>query len=534
MVQQEATQHWYALTPVNGSYVNGTWSALADMDFWRRYYASGVLKDGRVILCGGEQNGSSSGDTPDCQIYDPVADLWSPISSPTAIGWTTVGDASCCVLPDGRFMIGALYPSTACAIYNPDTDTWVAAASKATSSNEETWILLPDDTILAVQCWSPYQSEKYIISTDTWKNEGTPPVTLTDPVMHEIGPALLMYNKKVIYFGAANENGHGKTAIYTLPASPGGTGAWVAGPDIPVTNNQIIVCNDCPACLLPNGRVFFTAANFLNNNWGSPTLFFEYDPVANSISQAPTSSNNVNTGYPGNFWSRFMLLPTGQVLYSPSINNIQCYTPDGSPQNAWRPVISSIIPHFSIPLIPDYFVLQGSQLNGLSQGNIYGDDCAPCTNYPIVRLKNTTSHQIYFCRTYDFSTRGVTGGAALQSCHFTVPAGLPNGQYELTVIANGISSLVTSFNYSAIKSHYVDVVFKREIEIYGKLVAEGDPFRQDWLIDPAIVEMQAQLNSLTLSVQKLTSLILSRELPEVGKEITERAMMAKDKNSDKE
>jgi len=50
MVQEEAMPHWHALTPdATGSYINGTWSSLADMSFWRRYYASGVLKDGRVI-----------------------------------------------------------------------------------------------------------------------------------------------------------------------------------------------------------------------------------------------------------------------------------------------------------------------------------------------------------------------------------------------------------------------------------------------------------------------------------------------------
>ena len=63
MVQEEATEHWHALTPdASGSYVNGTWSTLADMSFWRRYYSSGVLKDGRVFLCGGEQGGEQTGD----------------------------------------------------------------------------------------------------------------------------------------------------------------------------------------------------------------------------------------------------------------------------------------------------------------------------------------------------------------------------------------------------------------------------------------------------------------------------------------
>src|SRR5208337_1707318 len=46
---------WYRLTPdVNGSYLNGTWSTLAPMNYARLYYSSQVLRDGRVLVAGGE------------------------------------------------------------------------------------------------------------------------------------------------------------------------------------------------------------------------------------------------------------------------------------------------------------------------------------------------------------------------------------------------------------------------------------------------------------------------------------------------
>ncbi|MFI5264762.1 MAG: hypothetical protein ACHQM6_09630, partial [Candidatus Kapaibacterium sp.] len=329
MVQEEATKHWHALTPVNGSYLNGTWSDLADMSIWRRYYASGILKDGRVIICGGEQSGGG-GDTTVCEIYDPIADSWTIIPSPT--GWTAVGDSVCCVLPDGRFMLGNIN-DTSCAIYTPSSNTWAAAANKPSRSSEETWVLQPDSTILTVQCYSPYHAQKYIISSNTWQSEGNPPVTLVDPTMSEIGPAMLLYNGKTIYFGAENSGGNGKTAIYTPPALPTGVGTWAAGPDIPQVGGKTIVCNDCPASLLPNGKVLFAGAEFRNNDWGQPIYFFEYDPVANTIAQVPTPANNNMQLY----WSRLMLLPTGEVLFGPSTTNIQLYEPDGAPQEAWRP-----------------------------------------------------------------------------------------------------------------------------------------------------------------------------------------------------
>jgi hypothetical protein len=440
MVQEEAQAHWHALTPdSSGSYVNGTWSTLADMSFWRRYYASGVLKDGRVIVIGGEQSGDF-GDTNKGEIYDPVSDTWSPIPTPT--GWPIVGDAASCILPDGRLMIGAL-PSPDCIIYDPVTNSWSPAASKAVRSNEESWVLLPDDTIVTTQCWDPYKSEKYIVSANTWKSEGPIPARVVDPVMHEMGPGMLMYNGKVIFFGAANEHGRGKTIVYTPPPFPAGTGTWAVGPDIPPAGRKANVSNDCPATLLPNGKVLFTAANFVNNGWGSPVLFFEYDPPSNTIAAGPTPPNNATFPYPqfpAIYWSRMMLLPTGQVLFSASSPNVQCYTPDPGPQEAWRPTISAVVPHSS----PDYYLLKGTQLNGLSQANMYGDDCSPATNYPIVRLRDSSTGKIYYCRSFSFSTLGVATGGSLQSCRFTA-LGVPYGEYDLCVIANGISSHCVNF-----------------------------------------------------------------------------------------
>ena len=532
MVQEEGTAHWHALTPdSSGSYVNGQWSTLEDMSFWRRYYASGVLKDGRVFICGGEQSGDV-GDTNKGAIYNPVLDKWTNITSPP---WSQVGDGASCVLPDGRIMIGALL-SGACIIYDPATDSWSSTGAQPGRTNEETWILLPDNTIVAPQCFSPFHSQKYIISSGVWQDEGTLPVTLVDPVMNEIGPGMLLYNGKVIFFGAANSSGHGKTVVYTPPATPTGKGTWTAGPDIPVVGGQVMVSNDCPAALMPNGKVLFTAAQFLNNNWGSPVLFFEYDPSSNTIAQAPTPPNNASFPYPGAanagiYWSRMMLLPTGQVLFSASSSSVQVYTPDGGPQDAWRPTISSVTPHGVI--FTDYILVQGTQLNGLSQANIYGDDCYPATNYPLVRLTNTVTHEVFYCRTHDFSTMGVATGPSLQSCRFA--ATIPDGVYDLRVIANGIPSHPHSFVYARpTKPRFIDVGVKLEFEYFGKLVAEGDPF--NWIqqiINPEINQLQTSVKLLQNSVNRLNSLIQARELPEVGRDIAKRAgadQIAKERN----
>jgi hypothetical protein len=518
MVQEEATEHWHALTPdASGSYVNGSWSTLADMSFWRRYYSSGVLKDGRVFLCGGEQSGDV-GDTKKGEIYDPVGDEWKSIPEPSML--PEVGDAACCVLPNGKVLVGAL-STTACAIYDPVAGSWSSAASKAVRSNEETWVLQPDGTVLTVQCFSPYKSEKYNIASDSWKDEGALPVTLVDSVMAEIGPAMLLYSGKTIYFGAANSGGKGKTAIYTPPANPAGTGTWSAGPDIKKVGGKTIVSNDCPASLLPNGKVLFTGAEFKNNDWGQPIRFFEYDPVANTIDQAPTPSNNNEQLY----WSRLMLLPTGQVLFGQRSKDIEVYTPDGGPQESWRPTVLSVTPQGGpLPWLVDSFIVTGTQLNGLSQANLYGDDCYPATNYPIVRLRDPATGHVTYVRTYDFSTMAVATGGSIQSCRFE-PPGVPSGTYELTVVANGVSSHEVAFHYRRPhKPEIVDVGLKREFDYLGKEVYEGDPWDgREWVVDPEVAELRREVKSLQNSVQRLNTMIATKELPQVGAEVAKRA-----------
>lgn len=519
MVQEEATEHWHALTPdASGGYVGGSWSPLADMSFWRRYYASAVTRDGRVVVIGGEQSGDV-GDTNKGEIYDPVSNAWSPIPSPP--GWAEVGDAACCLFPDGRLMIGALL-SPDCAIYDPATDAWSPAASKAVRSNEETWVLLPDESVLTVQCFAPYRSERYSTSSNAWKDEGKPPVTLVDPLMHEIGPAMLLYSGEVIYFGAANSHGHGKTALYTPPASVGGTGVWAAGPDIPQLGRNVIVCNDCPASLLPNGKVLFTSAPYQRNNWGSPIYFFEYDPFTNTITQAPTPPNNGEQLY----WSRLMLLPTGQVLFGPSSDDVQCYTPDGGPQEAWRPTVTDVHPHCTTSGV-DYYLLRGTQLNGLSQANMYGDDCYAATNYPLVRLRSTLTNEVYFCRTYEFSAMAVATGATPEAVRFDA-GNVPYGDYDLCVIANGISSHCISFCH---RRHGQACSCGRTESCCCQ--CRETCCREDETIDPQIRRLQSELKTLQGGIRRLGSLGAG-ELPALQPKETRKATKAEKEEAERE
>ena len=144
------TNSWFQLVPnASGSYANGTWSSLASMGTQRLYFGSNVLPSGKVFVVGGEYSGPKGTNnwTNTGEIYDPVANTWSPIAN---FPQTQFGDDPSEVLPNGTVLAGYLSgPQT--YVYNPTTNTWTATGTKLLNdrSDEETWVKLPDGSILS-------------------------------------------------------------------------------------------------------------------------------------------------------------------------------------------------------------------------------------------------------------------------------------------------------------------------------------------------------------------------------------------------
>ena len=83
----------------------------------------------------------------------------------------------------------------------------------------------------------------------------------------------------------------------------------------------------------------------------------------------------------------------------------------------------------------------GTQFNGLSQANAFGDEFQVATNFPLVRITNNATGDVSYASTYDFSTMAVATGAAIVSTCFDVPTDIEIGDSKLEVVANGIPSL---------------------------------------------------------------------------------------------
>jgi hypothetical protein len=424
---------WFLLRPDDhGSYVNGSWSQLSDMNDTRLDYSSIILTNGQVFVAGGEYGTGLA----TSEIYDPLMDTWTYLPVPTSLLDPTlpspeVGenqgfyDSIAKILPSGQVLIapdGAnIYGGT--LLFNPSTSTWSAGPrtiKKAYPDQAEaSWVKLPDDSILTVDP-SSTNSERYVPSQNQWIKDANLPVNLC--TNGEMGPAVLLPNGKAFFFGAT-----GHTALYT-PSGDTNPGIWIAGPDIP----NGLISPDAPAAVLANGKVLCAVEP--PPIYSAPTSFFEYDWVSNIFNavDGPTGSSYFAAPY----YTKMLDLPDGSVLFSTGgYSQLFVYQPDGPSIVSGKPVISGITYNSTT----DSYLLTGKLLNGISEGATYGDDAQMDSNYPLVRLMDSANN-VYYARTYNWNSTSVQAKSRLVSTQFVLPGNLPQANYSLVAVANGIAS----------------------------------------------------------------------------------------------
>ncbi|MGH6727934.1 MAG: hypothetical protein ACREB8_15535, partial [Pseudolabrys sp.] len=447
IVHNAGSQNWYRLTPNSaGSYVSGTWSSIASLPsgYAPQYFASAVLPDGRVIINGGEYNGNTNNWTNKGAIYDPVANAWTSVTAPNngASPWNEIGDAQSVVLANGTYMLASCCANpSADALLNASNLTWSTAGAPSGYQNEQGYTLLPDGSVLTISVWSPPHTQKYNPATNTWSSAADTPVSLIDPTAcgnYETGPSVLRPDGTVVAFGGNTGCSSASTKVDPTAIYNSANNTWIQGPNVPTISGKNYDLADAPAALLPNGNILFAASPGYGS---SPTHFFEFTSsnVINQVSDPSSASGN------GAYVYNFLVLPTGQILMTDFSNRAQIYTPTGSPNASWAPVITTV----PTTLAPGQtYQVSGLQLNGLSQGAAYGDDAQAETNYPLVRIINNASGHVFYARTSNHSTMSVAPNTA-GSTSFLLPAGIESGLSSLVVVANGIPSQAVPVNISS-------------------------------------------------------------------------------------
>jgi hypothetical protein len=429
-VHEDNTGTWYKLSPgAKGNYNNGTWTKIASMPsgYQPEYYASQVLSDGRLLVEGGEYNGSGTEVwTNKGAIYNPLTNTWAVVNPPT--GWKQIGDTQSVVRADGKFMMAHPFAdgsSTgtdfADAVLNPSTLTWTVepGTGKVDRNDEEGYQLLPNGKVLtindeqALNNPSTPGSQVYNPTTGAWSNAGTLPNLLPHSPDEELGPMVLRPNGQVFAVGATSN-----TAVYK-----GGT-TWAAGPTLPSGYDSA----DGPAAILRNGSVLLDASPGI---FGSPLHFWVYSGT--TLTQVPDTTFAPDDS---SYFTRMLVLPTGQVLFDDG-SDMEIYTATGTANSSWAPTITSL--SATTLARGTTYTANGTQLAGLSTGASYGDDVQDNTNYPLVRITNNATGTVTYARTSAMTSHSVAPGKG-SSTKFTVSRSTPTGASQLVVVTNGIAS----------------------------------------------------------------------------------------------
>ena len=226
---------------------------------------------------------------------------------------------------------------------------------------------------------------------------------------------------------------NGRTSIYNTK-----TKTWTKGPTFPPTpSGDPCTVSDGPAALLPNGNVLATCSSgkyTFGDYQGGPTLWYEFDGTNLHIQKSPSDNGGPSFCY------FMMVLPTGQIIQKSCGNSpVDIYNPANmNIQDNWRPLITSL------PAVicrgGKNLKISGIRLSGMSHGAGYGDDCQSDTNYPLVRITNTNTSHVFYCRTHDHSSVAVQSQKTSYT-FFDVPANVELGPSTLQVVASGIPSL---------------------------------------------------------------------------------------------
>jgi hypothetical protein len=154
-----------------------TWTSAGHLGIGRGDPQSVLLKDGRVLLIGGEVMGQAQNAV---DIYNPATGAWTSAAPLRQARW----NASATLLRDGRVLVAGgledFSPLSSVEIYDPAGDRWTPAADMTQPRHTQSAVRLTDGRVLVMGTYwggDPSSTEIYDPATNSW----VPAAPMTSP-----------------------------------------------------------------------------------------------------------------------------------------------------------------------------------------------------------------------------------------------------------------------------------------------------------------------------------------------------------------
>jgi N-acetylneuraminic acid mutarotase len=262
------------------------WSPAASMTTGRARHTATLLLDGRVLVVGGlsvtlRDGGLFPNHSVGAEIYDPAIDRWSR-TGPMSVDRL---DQTATLLHDGRVLVAGGQDSItargSAEIYDPKQNRWLTAASMTKGREGHTATLLPNGEVLLIGGEGP--------QTDPVYPYGVIPIATSDvyaPGIDRWSPVASMSGPRIEQTSTLLRNG---TVLVVGNAVPGTSRAEAYDPtrNLWSTVSEPMDRYHHTATQLPDGRVLIVGGYGIAS-LGSALL---YDPSATAPARrAPTNS----------------------------------------------------------------------------------------------------------------------------------------------------------------------------------------------------------------------------------------------------
>jgi hypothetical protein len=260
--------------------------------------------------------------------------------------------------------------------------------------------------------------------------------------------------RRVIYVRTAN-NTRAVGIEYTNATASGNTITlnWAAtaprfgAPSVPFTTGDVVTlgrpwleAKDVMGMFLPNGDMVIAGSYTYyenNGNFDQRSVLVKWDGVSRVCEPwLPGDS-----GYGPVNYHTFNMLPSGEVLVS-DVNRYHITTLSTEEATPLAGSPATFTANRTLVTPGAAITITGTQLNGLHEGSVFGDDRSPRTNFPIAKFTNVATGAVKYGRTRDFTYRGIKGGRT-SGCTAIAPDDLPGGTYDVTIVASGVESSTT-------------------------------------------------------------------------------------------
>src|SRR4051794_37531026 len=257
------------------------WSNAAAMNDARHGHAAVLLHSGKVLVAGGHapasnQPSGASGYTRTAEGYDPAANTWTKAASMS----TGRFQPTMTVLQDGRVLVAGgtgdienpgggvtlAVPLASAEIYNPETNTWAAAAAMSTPRAGHTATLLQNGQVLVAGGAGLSSAELYDPSSNQWTATGALAQARAFATATELPDGNVL---------VAGGEGGARTALASVEVYDAGSGAWHAAAGMAGAREN------AAAALLDDGTVLVAGGE--DSRLGTPLASTErYDPHGNA------------------------------------------------------------------------------------------------------------------------------------------------------------------------------------------------------------------------------------------------------------